>query len=55
MNLAAPLSLEAQFEAATYRKIAWRLMPFLLLCYILAYVDRVNVGFASFRCSASWG
>jgi D-galactonate transporter len=34
------------FEIATYRKVTWRLMPYLFLCYILAYVDRVNVGFA---------
>ena len=38
-----------QFEAAIYRKITWRLMPFLFLCYVLAYVDRVNVGFAKLQ------
>src|ERR1039457_3765603 len=38
-----------QFERATYRKITWRLMPYLFLCYILAYVDRVNVGFAKLQ------
>jgi D-galactonate transporter len=37
------------FEAATYRKITRRLMPYLFLCYILAYVDRVNVGFAKLQ------
>jgi sugar phosphate permease len=37
---------EAAFFAATYRKVAWRLIPFLFICYILAYLDRVNVGFA---------
>jgi D-galactonate transporter len=31
---------------AVYRKIAWRLLPLLFLCYIAAYLDRVNVGFA---------
>lgn len=36
----------AAFSAATYRKVAWRLIPFLFACYILAYLDRVNVGFA---------
>src|ERR1700690_2850078 len=34
------------FEQRTYKKVIWRLMPFLFLCYIFAYVDRVNVGFA---------
>jgi D-galactonate transporter len=37
------------FETATYRKITRRLMPYLFLCYILAYVDRVNVGFAKLQ------
>ncbi len=34
------------FANATYRKVAWRLIPLLFVCYILAYLDRVNVGFA---------
>jgi MFS family permease len=37
---------EDVFSAATYRKVAWRLIPLLFLCYIAAYLDRVNVGFA---------
>lgn len=37
------------FEIATYRKVTWRLMPYLFLCYLLAYVDRVNVGFAKLQ------
>ncbi len=32
-----------------YRKTAWRLMPFLMLCYLCAYLDRVNVGFAKLQ------
>jgi D-galactonate transporter len=32
-----------------YRKIAWRLLPFLMLCYLCAYLDRVNVGFAKLQ------
>src|SRR5689334_16514806 len=31
---------------AVYRKIAWRLMPFILLCYVANYIDRTNVGIA---------
>lgn len=37
---------DAAFAARTYRKVAWRLIPLLFVCYILAYLDRVNVGFA---------
>jgi MFS family permease len=38
-----------QFEEATYRKAAARLIPFLFLCYIIAFLDRVNVGFAKLQ------
>jgi D-galactonate transporter len=37
------------FEEATYRKVAWRLTPLLMLCYVVAYLDRVNVGFAKLQ------
>jgi ACS family tartrate transporter-like MFS transporter len=33
-------------EAVTIRKVTWRLVPFLMLCYFIAYLDRVNIGFA---------
>jgi MFS family permease len=36
-------------EARTYAKVDRRLLPFLFLCYILAYLDRVNVGFAKLQ------
>jgi MFS family permease len=36
-------------EARTYRKVDVRIVPFLFLCYILAYLDRVNVGFAKLQ------
>lgn len=34
------------FENAVYSKVTRRLIPFLILCYFFAYLDRVNVGFA---------
>src|SRR3954462_15642691 len=33
-------------EIATCRKVTWRLLPFIMLCYVAAYLDRVNIGFA---------
>jgi MFS family permease len=39
----------SSFEAATYRKVSWRLLPLLLICYLVAYLDRVNVGFAKLQ------
>jgi sugar phosphate permease len=37
------------FESKTYRKVDLHIVPFLFLCYILAYLDRVNVGFAKLQ------
>ncbi len=45
----SPGVADAAFEDATYRKVSWRLVPFLLLCYVVAYLDRVNVGFAKLQ------
>ncbi|WP_297832693.1 MFS transporter [Pseudomonas sp.] len=33
-------------EDRTYRKVILRILPVLLLCYMAAYLDRVNIGFA---------
>ncbi|MDE1180399.1 MFS transporter [Paraburkholderia sp.] len=38
-----------QFETAIYAKVTWRLLPFLFICYVAAYLDRVNVGFAKLQ------
>ncbi len=32
-----------------YRKVGWRLIPLLFVCYIAAYLDRVNIGFAKLQ------
>jgi MFS family permease len=39
-------------EEAVYAKVAWRIIPLLFLCYISAYLDRVNVGFAKLQMQA---
>src|SRR5688572_25036242 len=33
-------------QRATTSKVTWRLIPLLFFCYIIAYIDRINVGFA---------
>ena len=45
---------EAQADAV-YRKVKWRLIPFLMACYVVAYLDRVNVGFAKLGMSDELG
>ncbi|MBV9653688.1 MAG: MFS transporter [Acetobacteraceae bacterium] len=37
------------------RKVMWRLLPFLFLCYFVAYLDRVNVGFAKLQMDSALG
>ncbi|EPY03475.1 MFS transporter [Magnetospirillum fulvum] len=49
------MTASAQDVAAAYRKVDLRILPFLFLCYILAYLDRVNVGFAKLQMSADLG
>src|SRR6516225_2152655 len=36
-------------KEAVYNKVARRIIPLLFLCYIAAYLDRVNVGFAKLQ------
>jgi D-galactonate transporter len=45
----AETAQEKDFEEKTYSKVTWRLIPFLFLCYVFAYLDRVNVGFAKLQ------
>ncbi|CAM4234895.1 Major facilitator superfamily (MFS) profile domain-containing protein [Bordetella tumbae] len=37
---------QATERNAVYRKVALHIMPFLMLCYVAAYLDRINIGFA---------
>jgi MFS family permease len=41
----------SEVEQATMRRVARRLIPLLIACYFVAYLDRVNVGFAGFSMS----
>lgn len=36
-----------------YAKVAWRIIPLLFLCYIAAYLDRVNVAFAKLQMTST--
>ena len=35
--------------ARLFAKISWRLLPFLMLCYVIAFLDRINIGFAQLQ------
>src|SRR5438309_4198983 len=49
------LPIVAEIGAQTRRKIAWRILPFVFLLYIIAYLDRANVAFAKLSMSADLG
>ena len=53
--MSAALLNDKALEAATMRRVSWRLMPFLILAYLLCYIDRVNVGFASLQMNKAVG
>jgi D-galactonate transporter len=41
--------VERSIEEGAYHKVARRLVPFLMVCYVGNYLDRVNVGFAKLQ------
>lgn len=42
-------------EQATMKKVMRRLIPFILLCYVVSYLDRINVGFAALTMNKDLG
>src|SRR5580704_10087449 len=36
-------------EQRLYRKVIYRIIPFIFVCYVLNYIDRVNVSFAKLQ------
>jgi ACS family tartrate transporter-like MFS transporter len=42
-------------ETRTIAKVSARLVPFLIVCYFVAYLDRVNVGFAALTMNQALG
>ncbi len=42
-------------ERNALRKVAWRLVPFLVLLYFIAFLDRINVGFAALTMNRDLG
>ena len=44
-------SAEKESIAVTklFSKISWRILPFLMLCYVIAFLDRINIGYAQLQ------
>jgi D-galactonate transporter len=54
MSVITPVR-EGAREQMVYRKVVLRIVPFLMLCYVISYLDRVNVGFAKLQMSSDLG
>ncbi|WP_176513066.1 MFS transporter [Pseudomonas faucium] len=50
-----PATFDTQEVERTYRKIAFRLMPFLIICYIVSYLDRANISYAKLQFMSDLG
>jgi len=51
LGTADALSLEDKL----YRKVNWRIVPLFILCFLFAYLDRVNISFAKLQMQADLG
>jgi MFS family permease len=49
MSSHSPVAYLTGDESSTYAKVTWRLLPFLFVCYLCAYLDRINVSFAKLQ------
>jgi len=48
-TLSDPVVLTSEESRILYSKITWRLIPLLFICYIIAYIDRINIGFTKLQ------
>jgi len=54
-TLDKPVQAVSDLERQTMRKVAWRLLPILMIGYFIAFIDRVNVGFAALQMNHAIG
>jgi len=45
----APGASAAVQDDVLYRKVSMRIIPFLFLCYVVSFLDRINIGFAQLQ------
>ena len=48
-------AVDGELGARTIRKMQWRILPFIFLLYVVAYLDRTNVGFAALTMNKDLG
>ncbi|WP_349681591.1 hypothetical protein [Pseudomonas sp. UBA6310] len=54
-TLAADAAAQESLENRIYRKVNWRIVPLFILCFLFAYLDRVNISFAKLQMQSDLG
>ena len=54
-SLHAEASLNDAEGERLMRRVLWRLVPFIFICYVVSYLDRTNVGFAAISMNQDLG
>lgn len=49
------IAANTEHQETTIRKIKWRILPFLIVLYIIAFIDRSNIGFAALKMNPDLG
>src|SRR5437868_13756514 len=44
-----PLPPDVGASEAVYSRVGWRIIPLLLIAYMIAYLDRINIGYAQLQ------
>ncbi len=52
---AETLSSTQSLDDALYRKVNWRIIPLFIVCFLFAYLDRVNISFAKLQMQSDLG
>src|SRR6478609_11460176 len=47
--------MASELETRVLRKISYRIVPFIMLLYFIAFIDRVNIGFAALTMNKDLG
>jgi MFS transporter, ACS family, tartrate transporter len=47
--------MDTEVGRRTLRRITWRIVPFIMLLYFIAHIDRVNIGFAALTMNKDLG
>ena len=49
LDASAGVAARDDHVESVYSKVGWRIMPLLIICYIIAFLDRINIGYAQLQ------